>query len=57
MSDLDRAIAHAAATLGLSHDVALLLPVRVVADLWREKLRRERSEEGDEDEPPSPLPE
>lgn len=50
MTDIDRAIAHASAVLGLSYDVALLLPVRVVRDLWREKLRRDAAGENKREE-------
>lgn len=41
VTELRRAIAHAETVLGLSHDTALLLPVRVVRDLWEEKQRTE----------------
>lgn len=44
MNDLRRAIAHAAATFGLNHEDASLLPVIVVCRLYEEKQRREERE-------------
>lgn len=39
ITEIDRAVMYAATQLNLSQDVADLLPVKVVAELWREKLR------------------
>lgn len=39
ITEIDRAVMYAATHLNLSQDVADLLPVKVVAELWREKLR------------------
>lgn len=44
MTELRRAVAYAAGRLGLSHDTALLLPVRVVIDLWEAREREEERE-------------
>jgi hypothetical protein len=56
MTDVHRAIFHAAATLGISHEAAELLPARVVAALWEEKYRQDAgtsaaaTAKGDQDE-------